>query len=46
MPTHNPVIALIREWLSKAENDNLTAAHTLTLRANCPKDTVCFHAQL
>jgi HEPN domain-containing protein len=37
---------VIREWLGKADNDLLTAAHTLTLGAECPTDTVCFHAQL
>jgi HEPN domain-containing protein len=33
------------EWIAKAENDLLNAAHTLTLGARCPTDTVCFHAQ-
>jgi HEPN domain-containing protein/predicted nucleotidyltransferase len=41
----NPDIAVIREWIAKAENDLLNAAHTLTLGAECPTDTVCFHAQ-
>jgi len=45
MPAPNPVIAVIREWLAKAENDLTTAAHTLTLGKDCPTDTVCFHAQ-
>jgi len=45
MPTPNPIITVIREWLTKAENDLLTATHTLTLGAECPTDTVCFHAQ-
>ena len=45
MPAPNPVVVLIREWLAKAENDLLNAAHTLTLGAACPTDTVCFHAQ-
>ncbi len=34
-----------REWIAKAENDLVNAAHTLTLGARCPTDTVCFHAQ-
>jgi len=34
-----------REWIAKAENDLVNAAHTLTLDARCPTDTVCFHAQ-
>lgn len=33
------------EWVAKAENDLLNAAHTLKLGARCPTDTVCFHAQ-
>jgi HEPN domain-containing protein len=45
MPPPDPVIAAVREWLLKADNDLLTAAHTLTLGADCPTDTVCFHAQ-
>jgi len=45
MPAPNPVITVVREWLVKADNDLLTAAHTLTLGADCPTDTVCFHAQ-
>ncbi len=45
MPTPDPVIAAIREWLAKADNDLTNAVHTLTLGANCPSDTVCFHAQ-
>ena len=45
MPAPDPVVTVIREWLTKAENDLLTAAHTLTLGADCPTDTVCFHAQ-
>jgi HEPN domain-containing protein len=45
MPAPDPVVALVREWLAKADNDLTTAAHTLTLGAECPTDTVCFHAQ-
>ena len=45
MPAPNPVIAVVREWLVKADHDLLTAAHTLTLGADCPTDTVSFHAQ-
>ena len=42
-PEHT--LAVVREWLAKAENDLLTATHTLTLGRRCPTDTVCFHAQ-
>ena len=45
MPVPDPVIAVLREWLHKADNDLQTAAHTLTLGADCPTDPVCFHAQ-
>jgi len=39
------VVTVVREWVLKAENDLLNAAHTLKLKARCPTDTVCFHAQ-
>jgi HEPN domain-containing protein len=45
MPAPDPVITVVREWLAKADNDLLNAAHTLILGAACPTDTVCFHAQ-
>jgi HEPN domain-containing protein len=45
MPAPDPVIAVIRAWLIKADHDLLTAGHTLRLGADCPTDTVCFHAQ-
>lgn len=40
-----PPIAVIREWVVKAENDLTTAACTLELGESAPTDTVCFHAQ-
>jgi HEPN domain-containing protein len=39
------VIALVRQWVAKAEEDLRTAEHTLTLKRRCPFATVCFHAQ-
>ena len=45
MPDHEHVIAVIREWVAKAENDLKNAAHTLKLGEDCPTDTVSFHAQ-
>src|SRR5205809_1367001 len=45
MPAPDPLITVLREWLHKADNDLLTAAHALTLGVDCPTDTVCFHAQ-
>jgi HEPN domain-containing protein len=41
----DPVIAVVREWLRKAEHDLIAAAHTLTLGKEAPADTVAFHAQ-
>lgn len=38
-------LSVVSEWVAKAENDLTNAAHTLKLRAECPTDTVCFHAQ-
>ena len=39
------VVAVVRDWVVKAENDLTNAAHTLKLGRKCPTDTVCFHAQ-
>ncbi len=39
------VIAVIRQWVQKADNDLKTAAHTLKLGDKAPTDTVCFHIQ-
>lgn len=39
------VLYVARQWVAKAENDLMTAAHMVRLRTNCPTDTVCFHAQ-
>ena len=43
VPPENPPI--VRQWVEKAEHDLRNAEHTLTLEADCPFDTVCFHAQ-
>lgn len=45
MPNPDHAIVVAREWIAKAENDLKNAAHTLKLGADCPTDTVCFHAQ-
>ncbi len=45
MPAPDNSAAIAREWMNKAENDLKNAAHTLKLGADCPTDTVCFHAQ-
>lgn len=45
MPGNRGLIAVAREWVTKAENDLKTAVHTLALGEECPTDVVCFHAQ-
>ncbi len=45
MPAPDRVLVVVREWVAKAESDLTTAAHVLKLGAECPTDTVCFHAQ-
>jgi HEPN domain-containing protein len=45
MPEHDRVLAVVREWVGKAENDLKNAAYTLQMDKECPTDTVCFHAQ-
>jgi HEPN domain-containing protein len=35
----------IRRWVEKAEHDLRNAEYVLTLKENCPTDTVCFHCQ-
>ena len=45
MDAPEAVIALVRDWLRKADNDLINAVHTLKLGGECPTDTVCFHAQ-
>lgn len=39
------VLAIVRQWIERAENDIKNAEHTLLLKDDCPYDTVCFHAQ-
>lgn len=45
MSDREEVLAVVREWVEKAENDLRNAAHTLKMESDCPTDTVCFHAQ-
>jgi HEPN domain-containing protein len=45
MREREKVLTVVGEWVEKAENDLKNAAHTLKMGANCPTDTVCFHAQ-
>ena len=45
MPKPEHVMVVVREWITKAENDLKNAANTLKMGEDCPTDTVCFHAQ-
>ena len=45
MTTPRNVSADVRRWVEKADNDLRNAVYTLTMKADCPFDTVCFHAQ-
>ena len=45
MPAPEGVVAIVREWVAKAEDDLTNASHTLKLGVECPTWTVCFHAQ-
>jgi HEPN domain-containing protein len=45
MPQSEKSLAVVAEWVLKAENDLTNAVHTLKLGRKCPTDTVCFHAQ-
>ena len=39
------LLEVVQRWVQKAENDLITAEHTLQLEERCPYDTVCFHAR-
>lgn len=45
MSTPDELHRLARQWVTRAEEDLLTAQHTLTLGESCPFTTVCFHSQ-
>jgi HEPN domain-containing protein len=36
---------LVKLWIKKAENDLITAEHSLDIKPDPPTDTICFHAQ-
>jgi hypothetical protein len=40
MPDREKVLAIVREWIAKAESDLTTAAHTMELGEDAPTDTV------
>lgn len=41
----NPLIAVLREWVQKADNDLTAARQIQKLGKSAPTDTICFHAQ-
>ena len=45
MPDRNAVIAVTREWVTKAESDLRAAVYLLDPRVEQPTEAVCFHAQ-
>ncbi len=45
MSEADEVVAVIREWVGKAEEDLTSAEHNLELREKCPLTTICYHAQ-
>jgi HEPN domain-containing protein len=45
MSAPHEAVEIVRQWIEKAEHDLKNAEHTLQMGADCPLDTVCFHAQ-
>jgi HEPN domain-containing protein len=45
MSVRPDIIAEVRRWVEKAEHDLVNAEYTVTMKENCPYDTVCFHCQ-
>jgi HEPN domain-containing protein len=45
MAASEHLLAVVRGWIDKAENDLKNAAITLRAGEECPTDTVAFHAQ-
>ena len=39
------ILAKVREWLARADDDLRVARHTLTLQHECPYHLVAYHAQ-
>lgn len=42
---NNPQLAVLRQWVEKAEHDLTAAGQIQKLGKDAPADTVCFHAQ-
>jgi HEPN domain-containing protein len=45
MSTRPEIVAEVLRWMEKAENDFRNAEYVLTLKENCPFDTVSYHCQ-
>ncbi len=45
MPADEDLLAVVSEWIYRAEGDLKNAAHVLKLQRQCPTETVAFHAQ-
>jgi HEPN domain-containing protein len=45
MSTRPEIAAEVRRWVAKADNDFRNAEYVLTLKENCPFDTVSYHCQ-
>src|SRR6478736_6454218 len=39
------LLIVLREWIAKAENDLVAAAHLVAMGKDAPTDAVCFHSQ-
>lgn len=45
MRNRERALAVVQEWVAKAENDLLAATLLLKLGRQAPADAICFHAQ-
>jgi HEPN domain-containing protein len=36
---------LVKQWISRAEEDFINARYILSLKEDCPLGTICFHSQ-
>jgi hypothetical protein len=39
------IAAEVRRWVEKAENDLRNAEYVMTMKEDCPFDTVAYHCQ-
>ena len=45
MKKHDRIVAVVREWVEKAEEDFAVAVFLVGKSGSCPAAVVCFHAQ-